>query len=275
MSDLQAIFDSFQKSHPVQCCLVNDQDWEYVLAGAGDTLLMLPGFFGVAGTDFRYILAFEGQYRVISVTYPPSGDSVSALVDGLAAYMDSLGIARVHLLGGSYSGYIAQAFVRRYPQRVSRLILAQTGPPRRKYLPLAFLLSALFRMLPPEASRWLMRRITAWFLPLNTPQQSFWRAYFLGLIQTFSHRAVYNRFRVALDYHRNYRFTPADLAGWPGEILILESSHDNLLSSEDLKSLRRLYPQAQCRIISGDHVQSVDQPGAQMTAIQQFLQSRL
>jgi pimeloyl-ACP methyl ester carboxylesterase len=275
MSDLQASFDSFQKSHPLQCCLVDGQSWEYILTGEGDNLLMLPGFFGVAGTDFRYILAFEGQYRVISVTYPQAGNSVSALVDGLAAFMDGMGIAQVHLLGGSYSGYIAQAFVRRYPQRVGGLILAQTGPPRRKYLPLAFLLSTLFRWIPPGASRWLMSRITTWFLPLDTPQQSFWRAYFLGLIQSFSHRAVYNRFRVALDYHRSYRFSPADLAGWPGDILILESSHDNLLSSEDLKSLRRLYPQAQCRIISGDHVQSVDQPGVQIAAILRFLQGRL
>lgn len=270
--DLPTRFAAFQQQYPLCTCVVEGQQWEYIAGGAGEVFLLLPGFFGVASTDFLYILHFAPHYRAIAITYPETCASVEALVDGLAGFMDQLGIARAHILGGSYSGYIAQVFVRRYPQRVGKLILAQTGAPRIRHVPLALTLVSLFWCVPHGVLHHLMRHSMRQFLPHATPTQDFWRAHFMGLIQTFSHRALYHRFRVALDYHQHYRFAPADLAHWPGALLLLESAHETLLASDDAALLRQLYPQAQAFCVPGDHIQSVEQPEAQMAVMLQFLQ---
>jgi pimeloyl-ACP methyl ester carboxylesterase len=269
--DLPARFAAFQENHSLSACLVNGQSWRYISSGDGEAVLLLPGFFGTAGTDFLYILAFEKSCRVISVTYPEGIASIMGLVEGLGSFLDALGLQQVILLGGSYSGYIAQAFVRRHPKRVKKLILAQTAPPDRKHLPLALSLAGLFRWMPERLLRWTMRRTMRFFLPGGSPEQLFWRGYFFHLIDTFSRRAIYSRFLTVLDYHLRCRFTTADLAEWPGSILILESAQESLFGRGEAAGLRRLYPQARYELIPGDHIQSVDQPQDQIRAIGQFL----
>ena len=44
----------------------------------------------------------------------------------LCGLLDELGLDRIHLLGHSAGGVIAQEFYRLYPERVSKLILADT-----------------------------------------------------------------------------------------------------------------------------------------------------
>ena len=59
----------------------------------------------------------------------PLGDeepSMDALVDDLALLLDDLKLDRVVLGGLSMGGYVTMAFLRRYPERVSGLVLANT-----------------------------------------------------------------------------------------------------------------------------------------------------
>ena len=236
---------------------------------------MLPGFFGVAGTDFHYILALENERRVISLTYPEAAAGIGELVDGLTDFLDELGVAQVDLLGGSYSGYVAQVFVRRYPERVRRLILAQTGAPDRRRLPLAAGLTRLFRWIPQSVLSGLMRLTVRYYYPGVSPGQTFWRGYFLGLVGSLSKQALFHRFCVVEDYHRNYRLAAGELDGWAGEVLLLESEADGMLSQAELEIMRQLYPRAQRVVLAGSHIQSVDQPEGQIEAIRAFLRSGL
>src|SRR5262245_20978177 len=111
----QAEFTAFRHQHPLRRCEVHGQTWDYIDSGRGEALLLLPGFFGVADTCFLYVLAFERDFRTIALTYPETAATIDELVTGLAAFMDRLGLVRAHVLGGSYSGYVAQVLVRRYP----------------------------------------------------------------------------------------------------------------------------------------------------------------
>jgi pimeloyl-ACP methyl ester carboxylesterase len=59
----------------------------------------------------------------------PLGDekpSMDALVDDLALLLDDLKLDKVVLGGASMGGYVTMAFLRRYPDRVSGLVLANT-----------------------------------------------------------------------------------------------------------------------------------------------------
>ena len=58
----------------------------------------------------------------------PGHYTMEGLADALAAFLDGRRLDHIVLVGGSMGGVIAQHFVLRHPGRVSRLLLAATGP---------------------------------------------------------------------------------------------------------------------------------------------------
>lgn len=75
--------------------------------GANAFALDLPGFAGSAREAGPYTLP--------------------AFADAIADLLDRRGLTRIVLLGGSMGGAVAQHFVLRHPDRVSRLLLVATG----------------------------------------------------------------------------------------------------------------------------------------------------
>ena len=78
----------------------------------------------------------EGRYRLVALDWRGFGESeidreiltMETLADDVAALMDWLGMEGAVLCGLSMGGYVAFAFLRKYPQRVRGLILADTRP---------------------------------------------------------------------------------------------------------------------------------------------------
>ncbi len=73
--------------------------------------VVAPDFLGFGGSD-----APDSMYRYTMLGY----------ADLVAGLLDRLGLDRVALCGLSMGGYVAFAFLRQYPERVSALILADT-----------------------------------------------------------------------------------------------------------------------------------------------------
>jgi pimeloyl-ACP methyl ester carboxylesterase len=81
-------------------------------------------------------LLSDERYRLIALDWRGFGESeinnpistMELFADDVAALMDSLGIEQAVLCGLSMGGYAAFAFLRKYPQRVFGLILADTRP---------------------------------------------------------------------------------------------------------------------------------------------------
>src|SRR6266481_1702150 len=78
----------------------------------------------------------EGRYRLVALDWRGFGESeitngissMELFADDVAGLMDALGIHNAILCGLSMGGYAAFAFLRKYPQRVGGLILADTRP---------------------------------------------------------------------------------------------------------------------------------------------------
>jgi 3-oxoadipate enol-lactonase len=78
----------------------------------------------------------DERYRLVALDWRGFGESeittpvstMELFADDMAGLMDSLGIQQAVLCGLSMGGYAAFAFLRKYPQRVSGLILADTRP---------------------------------------------------------------------------------------------------------------------------------------------------
>src|SRR4030095_365624 len=92
------------------------------------------------------------QYRTITFNPPGIGKSefrerppqMRLLADDLAKLMRQLGIARAHILGASFGGFVAQEFALNYPEKTRPLVLSCTsfGGPHH-VLPAAEVLAAL------------------------------------------------------------------------------------------------------------------------------------
>ncbi|MGB8343599.1 MAG: alpha/beta fold hydrolase [Ktedonobacteraceae bacterium] len=78
----------------------------------------------------------QGRYRLVALDWRGFGESEIAgdsstmdlFADDVAGLMDRLGMQDAILCGLSMGGYAAFAFLRKYPQRVKGLILADTRP---------------------------------------------------------------------------------------------------------------------------------------------------
>ncbi|SRR6266487_1818799 len=78
----------------------------------------------------------DERYRLVALDWRGFGESditapittMELLADDVAGLIDLLGIQRAVLCGLSMGGYVSFAFLRKYPQRVAGLILADTRP---------------------------------------------------------------------------------------------------------------------------------------------------
>src|SRR5215471_1206448 len=105
--------------------------WEYIVCGRGENvLLLLPGAHGLGEVAFQVIIRFEHTYRIISPSYPSGVRMVGELVDGLVDILNAENITQAYVVGGSFSGMVAQQLVRRHPERINKLVLDHAGIPR-------------------------------------------------------------------------------------------------------------------------------------------------
>lgn len=110
--------------------------------GAGQPIIFLHAFplnRQMWDADVRSLLtqgALQGQFRLVSLDWPGFGESdivndvstMEEFADIVAQMMDTLGMQQAILCGLSMGGYAAFAFLRKYPERLAGLILADTRP---------------------------------------------------------------------------------------------------------------------------------------------------
>ncbi|MBI5565786.1 MAG: alpha/beta hydrolase [Chloroflexi bacterium] len=202
----------FRDAHPLRQTTVRGVRWSYLVAGRGPAaLLILPGLLGFGEMSFQHIQAFESNYRVVAPNYPFEITTLRELVDGLAALLDAEGIERVHVLGGSYGGMVAQWLVRRYPQRVVSLVLSHTGGPKSDRAATNRRVIALLRLLPMSVFRFMLQGATRKSLKAAPDQIPFWEAYSNEMIARVSKADLIGRYHAAADFDEQSTLTPDDL----------------------------------------------------------------
>lgn len=117
---------------------INDIDIGYDDHGMGLPVLFLHAFplnRSMWEGELAGLLQ-EQRYRLVALDWRGFGESgivdgistMEMFADDVAGLMDALGMQEAVLCGLSMGGYAAFAFLRKYPQRVSGLILADTRP---------------------------------------------------------------------------------------------------------------------------------------------------
>jgi 3-oxoadipate enol-lactonase len=104
--------------------------------GSGAALVLLHGFPFDRSMWRAQTEALGGEFRVVAPDVRGFGETplgggdvtMETLAEDVAALLDELGLARVVLGGLSMGGYVAFAFLRKFPERVRALVLADTRP---------------------------------------------------------------------------------------------------------------------------------------------------
>jgi deazaflavin-dependent oxidoreductase (nitroreductase family) len=265
----------FRGTHPLKHATVDGVGWDYIAGGEGEeALLILPGGAMVGEAGFTRIPTFEDRYRVIAPSYA-SVSTAAQLLDGLAGVLDAEGVSAAHVLGPSYGGIVAQCFVRRHPERVKTLILANTLVPPRSLLWPSRVFLALLPLVPlgwlrAQRERALSRAFYG--VPSVPPEdQAFWRDYQHGLVWGLSKAEVRDMYRLGIDLVESFQIRPGDLASWPGRVFILESDEDPV-TSERRAELRRCYPRAGVHTFHGaGHTPWMSHKEEYLIAIKEFL----
>lgn len=249
--DLLGDWRRFQTDHPPRALDVGGVEWSYYIAGWGEPLILLPGGLRFGDAWFRLVSELSATHRILAPTYPPLS-RVEDYVEGVEALLRHEGVEQADWLGTSLGGCIAQCSVRRYGDRVRRLILVSTMPPGPLAPWLFDLRATLVSWYPAALVRWLTVLETLWLLSPPAEDKSFWRFFLREKLEAVDVKAgAVAMARTMADYARNYEFSAADLRSWDGEVLIIDSDDDPVVRTAWREALRSLYPQARTHTVNG------------------------
>lgn len=264
----------FRLTHSYKTLIIGGMRWKYISCGEGQrTLFMIPGSWHVADIWFLNIMTFQSDYHVVSLTYP-GVTTMDQLVEGVSGICKSEGISEADVIGHSFGGMIAQCFARKYPEKVSNLVLSNTDFPhapkeRKRKIRLSHLLPERLFLIT------LKRMYVKLIEPLNPKEQKFWHAFFDELYSSrITKREFMGFLKCAYDFHKNYSFSAGDLREWTGSLLLLESDDDQYFTQPQREALKALYPHAQVYTFhNGGHTPSISRRNEYDNVLKVFLEA--
>ena len=195
----------------------------------------------------------------------PGPYTMEAYADGLVALLDSRGLDRVALVGGSMGGVVAQHLTLRNPDRVSRLLLVATGAATAD--PAAALARADAIATAPWDTEAVVPVVAGFFrLPPPPTRMTEYRRIALAA----SHRAVVDAARSNAGSRTLERL---------GEIrvptLIIQGRHDRSRTPEHGAAMRDSIPGARLVVLEGSgHTPQIEEPEAFHAVALSFLLGR-
>lgn len=234
---------SFRKASPPQSLQVDGADWEYVAVGKGpETILFLHGMTGAYDIWWQQIDALQGQYRIISVTYPPV-QSLEELETGVLAILEKEGVEDFNVVGTSLGGYFAQYLMARHPERIRRAVLSNTFPPNDLIAEKNRTLGTILPYLP----EWLVLSV----FRRNFQQTIYPTSGNDELTLAFLNEISYGRMSKAQLVGRYYCVIEKFTAPMPTiPVMIIESDNDPLVEWTLREQLKATYPTAMVHTFS-------------------------
>lgn len=265
----------FRERYPYQAATLDGIEWRYIDSGsAKPPLLVLAGGTSVAEVSFFSLEHFAERFHVIAPDYPAI-EELDQLFSGMVALLDSLGVGKFYLMGGSYGGWMAQSLVRLYPHKIKKLVITAVGAPDTENSQEIARLMGWFRITPTFLLRKMMDRSFSrlesnrvgnpdldlvWALAKEVINFRLRRADILAMLQRL------------VDQTENYEFAPGDLMDWQGKMLLVFGSADPATPPEKRTAMQELYPQAEIKVFDGgEHGIAITHQDEYFSVIDEFL----
>lgn len=279
--DLWNTLDVFRKNHPAKSVMWNEKPYTYVVGGEGGRVIfLLPGGLGIGEPFFLHVLELEKEFKVIAPSYPDV-----ASLDELAAGMQHIavieGAACYSVVGQSAGGLVAQILMRKFPDHVDKVVLAHTSTATvdMSEVEIAARVAGmkkrlrLLQLVPFFIiKRQLMRSINTIVETIHSEELYFWKGYFEYIFSIRTKREQVAMTKMLIDFATHYRFTPSDLNGWPGKVMILDSDSDTSIPQLEREAVRRCYSSAEIHTLEGlGHLALLSERETYLHLIREFL----
>ncbi|MBX7220157.1 MAG: alpha/beta hydrolase [Blastocatellia bacterium] len=257
----------------------NDIDLYYEIHGEGPPLVLIPGFSAGLWIWYRQVPDFAKHFQTI--IYNPRGvgtsginstpHSIKLYAEDVAGLITGLGLSKVHVLGTSMGGFIAQELALHFPQLVEKLVLTCTGfggpghvMPRPETLMAMASLSGLNS--EERSRRNLLLAFTKEFL--ETAPSEVETVLRLRAETPISEMVYLSQLQAAATFD-----CAARVAGILAPTLVISGDEDEIVPTQNSRNLADRIPQATLEIMAGGHAFFMEQPEAYNQIVCEFLRS--
>ena len=118
---------AFQQNYPLKSISLPSGSWTFRRSrkaiNGHPSAILLPGIQCGSDIFFAIFPHLADSLDLITVNAPDLTDT-AAMDDGLAQFMEAIGLSKAHLVGSSLGAYLAQSFAAAYTDRVDKLVIA-------------------------------------------------------------------------------------------------------------------------------------------------------
>lgn len=260
--------------------LVNGINIYYEVHGCGPPLLLIMGL----GSDCRHFsmqLPFFSKYyqviifdnRGVGRSDAPDGEySVPVMAQDTLVLLDKLNIKSAHVVGFSLGGYIAQQIALQFPERVNRLVLANTAMssyPRSKHIQNSFAAALSQGLQHVHHISLLMPWLFSQSFFLKKEQVDF----FVTMASMYSQKQSLKGYLGQVAAANAYD-SAAVIDQLKMPMLILAAKEDLITPVSCSEAMKNKLPHAELVVLEGlGHCSYIENPQAFNKAIQDFLQN--
>lgn len=237
-------------------------------------------FITVDGARFRYVLCGNegGKTLVLLFDYPQELRTNQALVTGMHAFFQHLGIREPIFAGASDGGMVAQIYTQKYPGETGGLILVSTGGMdagtlkslKRKYrlapLMLWYMKHCNYEKLKPTLIKAGMRHIRN----ESAEEVAYAQDMFETIFKDYAQAKDVHISSLLADLMNQKPVTPVDFAALKGRILLILPDQD-FFSGQMQQDFIKLMHAPKVIYVSGGHLSTILKPEAYIQAIRSFL----
>ena len=270
----------FAAKCPCQTMTVDGAAFRYILSGrdGGRTLVFLNGGMNTLEMWMDYVEGLSQNDRVLLFDYPQELPTNQALVTGMHAFFQKLGVEKPIFVGASDGGMVAQIYVQKYPGQTGGLILISTGGMdantlkslKKKYrfapLMLWYLKHCNYEKLKPTLIKAGMGHIR------NESEEeiAYARDMFETIFKDYKQEKDVHISGLLADLMNQKPVTEADFASLEGKILLILPDQD-FFSGKMQEDLIKLMHNPRISYVSGGHLSTVLRTDDYIRTIQDFL----
>ena len=271
---------TFAEKHPCKTVTVDGAVFRYVRSGKeGErTLVLLNGGMNTLEMWIDYVDELSKENQVLLFDYPQQLRTNQALVTGMHAFFEKLGIEQPVFVGASDGGMVAQIYVQKYPGEVGGLILVSTGGMdettlktlKKKYrlapLMLWYLKHCNYEKLKPK----LIKASLGHIRNESAEEIAYAGDMFETIFRDYKQEKDVHISGLLADIMNQTPVTAADFQMLKGKILLILPDQD-FFSSKMQEDLVRLMHEPKVAYVSGGHLSTVLKAENYIRTIREFL----
>ena len=236
---------------------VNGLKLYYEVDGAGESLVLIPGFAAGRWIWFKQVAALSQNFRTVSFDprgvsasdKPDGPQTISLLADDVAHLLRTMGVESAHIVGASFGGFVAQEFALKYPSMTKKLVLCCTsfGGPNH-IMPAAETLMALASTKALNTEERMRANLLLAFTPeyVRTQVTEVDRIVQLRATNEVPEHVYLSQLQAAVGFNAESR-----VEAITAPTLVISGNADTIVPVPNSRNLAAKIPDARLRIIEG------------------------